>query len=742
MASHHLFERIRRRTARTLKRVNPHHWLYRLRHTTWPFRDRYIIEDNTQVTVYTANPKQFPAYQPVRNLSRLPERRVAVSVILTARNEQATARQTIDSLLRQTRLPEEIVVTETGSSDGTLEVLRELAAESSVPIHIIIMEDANIARGRNAAIAQARGPVIAVTDFGCQPEPGWLEYLVAPFEIDPATQVSAGRYAEATPSRYSLWPALPQIDPQTYLPPGGAAAFTKTAWESVGGYPEWLTLTGEDTYFDLELKRVCNQWAFVPEAVIRWVAPDSRTGRLHKSYRWAVGDGEIGVLARLYQRLLLKAGFLFLGPVVLAVIILLGVLNGWTLLWLSGLLLACVWFGWLLLRLPRRGNLLASITYDAGLTAARLAGYLTGLRQQRLVDPRRWQGLRGVIVILSGVPIDDTGGGARGAQIAQELIRRQYLVIYANMFPKYETQGVDVRIGHPNLIATHFSQFSMGRLIHQFGYLLDEKPVGLLVEHPIPDFLPVIRELRKPGARVIYDVIDDWNTSLGVRWYTAEAEHELVTLSDALIATAPSLRARLEQLSAREVKLLPNAVNLRLFNAHRTYPRPADLPAAEWTVIYIGALWGEWFDWELLIETARHYPACSVVVIGDYREQCSQKLPNLHFLGLKPQHELPAYLAHSNVAIIPWKADEITLATSPLKVYEYLAMHKPVVAPDLPLLSDLPFVFRSQSKDGFLENIDTARHVQIDGEALESFLARNSWQERVDKIVEIISGDK
>jgi hypothetical protein len=106
---------------------------------------------------------------------------------------------------------------------------------------------------------------------------------------------------------------------------------------------------------------------------------------------------------------------------------------------------------------------------------------------------------------------------------------------------------------------------------------------------------------------------------------------------------------------------------------------------------------------------------------------------------LKPQRDLPAYLAYADVAIIPWKVNEITRATSPLKVYEYLAMHRPVVVPDLPLLSDLPFVLCSQNGEEFLHNIEAARHIQVSGEALENFLASNSWHARVDSIVDIVN---
>jgi hypothetical protein len=734
---------IPRRAVRMMKRLDPRRWLYRLRPISWPFYDRYIVEDNTQVTVYTAQPEMFSSYQPVRDLSAPRMQHVAVSVILTARNERDTARQTLASILSQTRLPDEIVVTDTGSNDGTVDVLRELASESAIPIKIILDPGANIACGRNAAIAQARGPVIAVTDFGCEPHDGWLESLVTPFEIDPENQVTAGRYIVANSSaRFPFWPALDQIDPQSYLPPGGSIAFTKQAWESIGGYPEWLTLTGEDTYFDLELKRSTGHWAFAPEAVVGWEPPQTARGWWRKAGYWASGDGEIGANASTYQRALRQIGFLVVLPLVLVLAAGASILvNSSLLMILTGVAAA----GWLVRLIFRTRRLGYSPFLEAGVRLAMISGYLQGLRRRSAADTRRWKTVRGIVAIFSGVPVDDTGGGARGAQIALELIRRQFLVIFVNYFPKYETGRIDVRIGHPNLLTTRFSKFTPEPFIRQFVH----KPFGLLVEHPIPDFLPVIRDLRKLGGRVIYDLIDDWSTSLGARWYTETAEQELIAASDALLATAPALHARLERLSGREVQLLPNAVNLRLFNFRHIYPRPADLPAAEWTVIYIGALWGDWFDWDLLIEVARRhsmarhsmarYPACSVVVIGDYRGQCPQALPNLHFLGLKAQRDLPAYLAHSQVAIIPWKVNAITRATSPLKVYEYLAMHKPVVVPNLPLLSELPFVFCSQDHEAFLQNLAAARQAHVDGEALEHFLAQNSWQARVDSIVDIIS---
>ena len=233
-------------------------------------------------------------------------------------------------------------------------------------------------------------------------------------------------------------------------------------------------------------------------------------------------------------------------------------------------------------------------------------------------------------------------------------------------------------------------------------------------------------------------MIDDWDSALGGEWYSREIEREIIRLSEGLIGTAPSLQKRLEEVSGREALFLPNAVNSRLFNPDRYYPRPADLPEGEFVAIYIGALWGVWFDWDLLVEIAKEYPRAAVVVIGDYRGQCPDPQPNLHFLGLKPQTTLPGYLAHADVALIPWKVSPITQATSPLKLYEYLAMNTPVVAPKLDPLEEIPGVYLAEGQEEFLDLVQQVVESELPVDQVEAFIQENNWQARVRKLLSYI----
>jgi polysaccharide pyruvyl transferase WcaK-like protein len=703
------------------------------------FVPRYAEEDNAVVTLYTDDPHRWPDYVPRRPLAAPRVRRVAVSLVATVRDEAAGVEGWSAAVLAQSRRPDEIVIVDGGSRDGTLARLQDLAARSPVPCVIVSEPGANIARGRNAGIRRARHAVVAVTDFGARPRPGWLDALVAPFEADPHTQVVAGWFDPAPDGRPGTrrWSARADaLRPDRLLPSSRSLAFTRAAWESAGGYPEWLTRTGEDTYLALELKRYCSRWAFVPDAVVDWEAPASFRAYLRKLHGWAVGDGEAGLRGDHYWATLLRvvvAGAAVIGLLTAGALATAGVARG-----LSVALAAAAAVPLLLLAHRYRPASPAEPFGKLAADTVRLAGFVRGARRGPEIARRRRAELRGLVLVLSGVPIDDTGGGARATQLTLELLRQRFAVVFISRFPKYESVELDLRIVHPNLVTFRLADFDWSALAGTHPHLVEGQPLTVVVEFPLAEFLPVIAASRARGGVVVYDLLDEWNTALGGDWYSPDTERRIIHASQVLVATAPSLVARLEGLSGRSVALLPNAVNDRLFDRHRAYPRPADLPPADWTIMYVGALWGSWFDWELLHEVAARYPGAAVVVIGDYRGQCPDPLPNMHFLGLKPQRVLPAYLAAATVAIVPWTIDAITVGTSPLKVYEYLAMGKPVVAPDLPTLRDVPGVLRAADRAEFVRHVGQAREIAVEGDALDRFVTANAWAARVEQLVELV----
>ena len=101
---------------------------------------------------------------------------VQISVIATVKNEEHSVRRLLDSLAAQTRQPDELVFVDGGSVDKTVEVLERYAKESGLPLQVLVRPDTNISQGRNAAIAAARGVIIASTDAGVRLAPIWFTH--------------------------------------------------------------------------------------------------------------------------------------------------------------------------------------------------------------------------------------------------------------------------------------------------------------------------------------------------------------------------------------------------------------------------------------------------------------------------------------------------------------------------------------------------------------------------------------
>ena len=211
-----------------------------------------------------------------------------ISLITTVKDAGEEIGPFLASLAAQTHPPDEVVVVDGGSTDGTLERLREASG-------ITLLEEpgANISRGRNVAIAAATHEVIAVTDADCVLEATWLEHLVGALEA--GADVAAGFYQpvsdtflQACIAAINL-PDVEEIDADRFMPSSRSVAFRREALEAVGGYPEWLDI-GEDMFVDLAFRRLGLDVRFVPEAIVHWRLRPSLRDTWVQYFRYARGD--------------------------------------------------------------------------------------------------------------------------------------------------------------------------------------------------------------------------------------------------------------------------------------------------------------------------------------------------------------------------------------------------------------------------------------------------------------------
>lgn len=220
-----------------------------------------------------------------------------VSVICTVLNEGQSIRKLLDSLAWQTRLPDEIIFVDGGSTDETVAVLQEFGAAHHLPLKVIVAPGANISRGRNIAIEAAAGPVIASTDAGVRLDSHWLEELLKPFQAGSPPAVVSGFFVPDPHSAFevamgaTVLPAVSDINPDTFLPSSRSIAFLKTSWAAAGRYPEWLDFC-EDLIFDFRLKAVAGPFAFAPGAIAFFRPRSSLRAFFKQYYQYARGDGK------------------------------------------------------------------------------------------------------------------------------------------------------------------------------------------------------------------------------------------------------------------------------------------------------------------------------------------------------------------------------------------------------------------------------------------------------------------
>lgn len=219
-----------------------------------------------------------------------------VSVIATVKNEEQTVHRLLDSLAAQTHPPDEVIIVDGGSTDGTLEVLEEYAGGGALPLRVLARPGTNISQGRNAAIVVATGEIIASTDAGVRLSPNWLEELVKPFEEEEGLYVVSGFFLPDTETVFetamgaTVLPVLADVKPERFLPSSRSVAFRKEAWERVGGYPEWLDYC-EDLIFDFKLREL-GPFTFAPRALVHFRPRKNLVAFLEQYYRYARGDGK------------------------------------------------------------------------------------------------------------------------------------------------------------------------------------------------------------------------------------------------------------------------------------------------------------------------------------------------------------------------------------------------------------------------------------------------------------------
>lgn len=342
------------------------------------------------------------------------------------------------------------------------------------------------------------------------------------------------------------------------------------------------------------------------------------------------------------------------------------------------------------------------------------------------------------LFIFATIPFYDIGGGQRSAQLAKTFHHLGYEVFYIYAFKSSDSKTFGIE--NPCCFHRYIGSFQIAEISKYVT-----KDSIFIFEAPCSSFLPYLDLAKQTGAKTVYENIDNWeNAELGGLVYSAEALEALVRQSDILTCTARPLIDQTKQYLKKyhinkDILYIANAVDDDLFDYHRTYERPTDLAIGEKTLLYYGSLWGTWFDWDAVFGIAKAFPEYRINLIGDYHgilERVKDAPSNIKFLGLKSQNLLPAYLAHSDFAILPFKVDDICKYVSPLKIFEYIAMGTRAVTTKLPDITAYPNVDYVDTLADWKRALKQTP--KPDFRAVDDFLTNNNWFARASDLLAAI----
>lgn len=267
-----------------------------------------------------------------------------------------------------------------------------------------------------------------------------------------------------------------------------------------------------------------------------------------------------------------------------------------------------------------------------------------------------------------------------------------------------------------------------------------------------------IKKIIVKGGKIIYDYVDeihqDISGSQKMENFLIERHNYIKESGCASLVLCVSKKLYDEMIECypkEKVLLVPNGVEYDHFQVKRNLKTiPEDLKKIINTkkiiIGYYGAM-ANWLDYELINTVAKKHPEWQFVFIGvDYNgglKKLDISLNNIHFLGQKDYQDLPQYGIWFDIALIPFAKGEIAKSTSPLKMYEYMAMHKPIVATeDLVECYGYKGVYISKNNNNDFEfsikkAINSSKNMKIIN-FLDKQAKQNTWEIRATKIINFL----
>ncbi len=318
--------------------------------------------------------------------------------------------------------------------------------------------------------------------------------------------------------------------------------------------------------------------------------------------------------------------------------------------------------------------------------------------------------------------------------------------------PGYEIERLDVDLelyqvklhvsGAPAIYFSAPGEAELDRLRASLAkLLLDQAALSTVsvVEHAY--WYPLARSV--PNSLLVYDCMDHHEGFGNVPRELIDLEHKMMASSDLVVTTS----SWLEDMARGKARSLATVRNACEYERFAKAPQQVYQDARKRKIIgYYGAI-AEWFDLDLVRRLASENPDALVLLVGNDTAQAGAALKglfNVVMTGEVPYDQLTHYLYAFDVCLLPFKVIPLTLATNPVKVYEYLAAGKPVVSTELPEIAQFgELVDSASSHDQFAEMVKKRIAVPSSPAEVEqrrAFAQRQTWQHRAEEFSTALAG--
>jgi glycosyltransferase involved in cell wall biosynthesis len=306
----------------------------------------------------------------------------------------------------------------------------------------------------------------------------------------------------------------------------------------------------------------------------------------------------------------------------------------------------------------------------------------------------------------------------------------------------------------PMVIPLH--RFAVIRLVNKIllSVILKYYKWKLGLESPICwTYNPMVlnyMESLKP-SRLVYHSVDDLSAAPGInKKMILSAEKSLLRKMDYVFCTSLKIYDHCNKDAKGKTYYFSNVVDYEHFSKARSkLNKPKELEVVPTPILgFVGAVSEYKLDIDLICEIAQSRPQWHWVLVGKVGEgQPGTKVDNLykykniHLLGPRNYDDLPNYLAHFDVCIIPAPLNDYTHSMFPMKFYEFMAAGKPIVASKIDSLKEVSEIHYSyQSQVDFLKCVESALNRGIKNpEKCDKYAKENTWEKRLDKMLELLS---